>query len=182
MATLTPAVTVPLEVYLRTSYHPDRDWIDGELRERNMGDRPHSAMQRFFLKLFFRYEEVHGILAYPELRTQVSATHFRVPDVLVLRKTDPADDIVRVAPLLCIEILSRDDSMSEMQEKIDDYLEMGVAAVWVIDPRRRKASLADAHGLHAREVLEFPGMPIQVTREEMFAELDALESRPSSAV
>jgi len=30
----TPTTLVPLETYLETTYRPDCDWIDGELRER----------------------------------------------------------------------------------------------------------------------------------------------------
>ena len=44
MATSTPPF-VPLEEYLRTSYRPDRDWIDGETKERNMGEQPHASVQ-----------------------------------------------------------------------------------------------------------------------------------------
>jgi Uma2 family endonuclease len=31
--------------------------------------------------------------------------------------------------------------MADMQERIDDYLECGVRAVWVIDPRTRRAHI-----------------------------------------
>ncbi len=142
-----------------------------------MGDGPHSAMQRFFLKFFFRLEEAHGIRAYPELRTQVTMTNYRIPDVLVQRRNDPFELIVTVPPLLCIEILSPDDRMSEMHEKIEDYLRMGVSAVWIVDPRRRTAMFADGTGTRSTDVLELPGTPIRVTIREMFAELDLLEGR-----
>ncbi|HEY0797160.1 MAG TPA: hypothetical protein VGD64_15415 [Acidisarcina sp.] len=35
---------VPIDVYLHTSYHPDRDSIDGEVTERNL-DRPLIAIE-----------------------------------------------------------------------------------------------------------------------------------------
>ena len=175
------SVMVPLEEYLTTSYEPDREWVEGDVRERNMGDGPHSAMQRFFLKFFFGLEEEHGLLAYPELRTQVSRMNYRVPDVSVRRGSDPFESVVTVPPLLCIEILSPDDRMSEMHEKIEDYLSMGVAAVWIVDPRRRTAMLADAGGTRSTDVLEVPGTAICVTIREMFAELDRLEGRSSSS-
>jgi Uma2 family endonuclease len=177
MATAAKAVSVPLEVYLTTSYRPDCDSIDGELKERNGGERPHAGMQRFFLKFFFAIEDRYGILAYPELRTQVSATHFRVPDVLVLRKSDPYERIVTVPPLLCIEILSPEDGMSEMHERVDDYLRMGVATVWVVDPRRREAWLANREGFRQVERLQLHGEDVAVTVGEMFGELDALEAK-----
>ena len=52
-------------------------------------------------------------------------------------------------PFVCIEILSKDDRMSEMKERIDDYLAMGVNYVWVIDPSSRQTYVAtQPTGLH----------------------------------
>ena len=45
MATAT--TLVPLESYLATNYRPDCDWIDGELKARNMGEKPHSRIQQY---------------------------------------------------------------------------------------------------------------------------------------
>ena len=36
---------VPVEEYLRTSYRPDRDYVDGEVLERNLGEHDHSDLQ-----------------------------------------------------------------------------------------------------------------------------------------
>ena len=44
-------------------------------------------------------------------------------------------------PLLVVEVLSKDDRAGDVQEKINDYLDFGVACVWVIDPRRRHAEV-----------------------------------------
>jgi len=181
MATLVSATapaTVPLEEYLRTSYRPDCEWIDGKVRERNMGELPHSSVQKFLVRFFGNREKELGLRVYPELRLQVSAERYRVPDVMVIRASDPVDEIVRVAPMLCIEILSRDDRMSEMQEKIDDYLGMGVEVVWLVDPRRRKAFVVDERGgQQPVEELVVPGTAIRVGVGEVFAELDELEGR-----
>ena len=40
------ATLVPVEEYLRTTYHPDCDYVDGEVLERNVGERDHSKVQR----------------------------------------------------------------------------------------------------------------------------------------
>ena len=79
MATAT--TLVPLEEYLETTYRPDCDWIDGELRERNMGEKPHSRIQQYLCKFFGLHEKDWKILAYPELRVQTSARHYRIADV-----------------------------------------------------------------------------------------------------
>jgi len=36
---------VTLEDYLATGYRPDREWIDGELKERNVGKWEHARVQ-----------------------------------------------------------------------------------------------------------------------------------------
>jgi Uma2 family endonuclease len=69
----------------------------------------------------------------------VRPTRFRIPDVCAIPLSDPLVEILRTPPLLCIEILSREDRMSEIQERVEDYLAMGVPAVWVIDPHRHLA-------------------------------------------
>ena len=42
-------------------------------------------------------------------------------------------------PFLCVEVLSPRDSMTSMQERIDDYFKFGVSFVWVVDPRLKRA-------------------------------------------
>jgi Uma2 family endonuclease len=173
---MTTATLVPLEEYLHTSYEPDSDWIDGELRERPVGEGSHATIQTFFIKFFAVHEREWGIRVTQELRTQVAATRFRVPDVLLIRSDGPFEYIVRTPPLLCIEVLSPDDRMGEMQEKIDDYLAMGVTAVWIVNPRLRRAYMAESGKILQVAELTVPGTPIWITVPEVFAELDALES------
>jgi Uma2 family endonuclease len=67
--------------------------------------------------------------------------------------------------------------MSEMHERVDDYLRMGVATVWVVDPRRREAWLANREGFRQVEQLQMAGMDVEVSVGEMFGELDALEAK-----
>jgi Uma2 family endonuclease len=171
MAT-SAGVLVPLEEYLKTTYRPDRDWVDGETRERNVGEWQHAAVQGFLVGVFRAHAAEWGIWVLPEQRVRTSAQHFRIPDVCAVARTTAFQPIVTEAPLLCIEILSRDDSMSEIQDRVEDYLAMGVRAVWVIDPRRRKAYIAtDPGALYAAEVLRVPSTAISVRVGEAFEEL-----------
>ncbi len=82
------------------------------------------------------------IRALPEQRVQVTTTRYRIPDVCVLRRSDPKDPIIARPPLLCIEVLSRDDTVRELQERVNDYSAMGVPHVWAVDPLLRVGYVA----------------------------------------
>jgi Uma2 family endonuclease len=138
---MATATLVPLNEYLATGYRPDCEYIDGELRERKMGETDHSRLQALLIGFLLMREKQWGIIVLPEQRVQVTATRYRVPDIVVVRGPLPSSPILREPPFLCIEILSRDDSMYDMQERIDDYLNMGIPHVWVVNPRSRRAFL-----------------------------------------
>ncbi len=178
MATSTP-VHIPREEYLNTTYRPDRDWIDGETREHTMGEQPHASVQGFFTRVLGNLAADWNIRAFPEQRVQTSAANYRIPDVCVVRRATPMEPIVVTPPLLCIEILSRDDRMSDIQERVEDYLAMGVQAVWVVDPQRRRAYETLPNGaMHPvpRE-LTVAGTEIRIPVPDVFAELDELEAQ-----
>ncbi len=44
-------------------------------------------------------------------------------------------------PILAVEILSPNDTQEDINEKIDEYLDAGVALVWVFDPHRRTVTV-----------------------------------------
>jgi Uma2 family endonuclease len=137
----TAATLIPVEEYLRTNYDPDREYVDGEVVERNLGEKTHSTIQGNLIYYFRLRRDEWGIRAYPEQRVQVSRTRFRIPDVTVVKLSQEQGEIFTNPPHLCIEILSKDDTMQYMLEKIDDYLNFGVPYVWIISPENRKGSV-----------------------------------------
>ncbi len=175
MATLPidePLVTV--EEYLHTSYRPDCDYVDGRIEERNVGEHDHAYLQTLLAVLFMNHREAWHMRALVAVRTQVSPTRFRVPDVSVLRSDAPKERILTHPPLLAIEILSPEDRLSRFQDRIDDYLTFGIENIWIFDPDTRRAWTADHDGLHLAQSdeLTVPGTPIRVVPGELFAELD----------
>jgi Uma2 family endonuclease len=139
---MATGVLVSAEEYLRTSYRPDCDYVDGEVVERNLGERKHSRTQREILYyLRDRYPGLRERLL-PEQRVQVKPTRFRVPDICVIDADAPEEEIITVPPELCIEILSPEDSMTRTLERIKEYFSMGVPAYWIVDPVRREGWVA----------------------------------------
>ena len=171
----TPTL-ISVEDYLHTSYDPDCDYIDGEVQERNMGEGPHSLMQMALSALFYANRRVWRVRPLPEQRVQTSATHFRIPDICLIRMDDPMDDVIRVPPLLCVEIISSEQSTRDMQERTDDYLAMGVRQVWIIDPVRRRAFMPDASGILRPQsgTLSVDGTLVRVPLADIFQEYDDL--------
>ncbi len=146
------ATLVSVSDYLGTSYRPDRDYVDGELQERNVGEWPHSRAQGRLYAFLFQREAQWGIRVVPEQRVQVTPTRFRIPDICALRASDPIQPILTQPPFLCIEILSRDDTVSQLNNRLTDYFRMGVCYAWVIDPLMRRAYVYTEGHMH--EVLD----------------------------
>jgi len=162
--------------YLRTSWSPDREFVDGRIEERNLGEKEHSIIQRYLTFLFMLKRAEWEVEVFPELRTQTMTRHFRVPDVLVMRAGEKFEHYVTQPPLIAIEILSPEDSVRTMQGKAAEYRNFGVEHIWIIDPEPRIAYRYTAAGLEQVQSgeLAVPETPIRVILSEMFAELDRL--------
>jgi Uma2 family endonuclease len=180
----TTQALISVEEYLRTSYHPDRDYVDGRVLERNMGELPHGNLQMFFGWYFFSHRDEWRVNASSEQRIEVAPSRFRIPDVCLVSYDAPYERVLRTPPVLCIEILSIMDRMKSIQERVDDYANMGVPCTWVIDPWRGTAYTTGADatlfevGSHkGRPLLTVPHTPISIEVEAIFAELDRLERR-----
>ena len=166
MATST---LVSVEEYLKTVYSPDCDYVDGTVEERNLGELDHGWVQGNLVTFFkSRYRET-GITAIPELRFQTKPTRFRVPDVVVTRGK-PDEQILTKSPLLCIEILSPEDRIPNINTKIKEYLDFGVPVVWLIEPTERRIWIYRANGMQeaAGESIKLDGTDIEVPFSEIF--------------
>jgi Uma2 family endonuclease len=165
---------VSVEEYLHTSYDPDSDYVDGEIVERNVGETDHSDCQgRIYAYFLKRIKPLH---VYPlvEERVQVSRSRFRIPDVCIVARKKPTEQILTRPPLVCIEILSKEDRMGQMQERIDDYLKFGVSYVWVVDPHTRRAWVYTKDGSHEAKdgVLRTEDPALELPLSEIFQALE----------
>ena len=165
---------VSVEEYLHTSYRPDCDYVDGEVVERNLGELDHSDLQGEIITYFRTRLRKSRVFAYPEQRVQVSPTRYRIPDVCVVAGEKPAEQVFRTPPFIAIEILSKDDRVSNMQERIDDYLKFGVRYVWLIDPRTRRAWIYTSDGAHESKdgILRTEDPAIDLPLPEIFHALE----------
>lgn len=167
-----PSTTsIAIEEYLAKHFRPDREYIDGTLVERNVGEWAHSRVQMALSAYLYNRRDTLGIHVVPEQRVQVKATRFRVPDICVVAGDEPGEQILTRPPFLCIEILSKEDRMSEMQERIDDYLSFGTPYVWIVDPRTKRAWEHTSDGSReVKDALRTMKPDISVPLTELFSE------------
>jgi Uma2 family endonuclease len=158
---------VSIEEYLTTSYRPDCDYVDGMVVERNLGEYDHARLQGEVFAYFHARQKEWGLRAVPEQRVQVSPTRFRVPDACVV-KGEPSEQIFRTPPFICIEILSKDDRLSEMQQRVEDYLKFGVPYVWILNPENRKAYRCTFDGMKEVAELRTTNPEIVVPLRDLF--------------
>jgi Uma2 family endonuclease len=109
-----------------------------------------------------------------EQRVQVKPDRFRVPDLSVISRDKPVEQIFTRPPLICAEILSPEDTLRGSGDRIDYYLAFGVPNIWIFEPTKRRAYVCTQQGLLIPEdgILAVPGSPIQIPSQNFFSDLD----------
>ena len=134
--------------------------VQGELRKMSPAGEEHSnitaeilARLRIYVrerKLGRAYGPDGGFLIFRDPDT------VREPDVSFVRseRVVPTQKYFPGPPDLAIEVLSPNDTYSEVDEKKDEYLRAGVKAVVIVDPRRKTVVVHRASGVtHLEDVL-----------------------------
>lgn len=159
---------ISVEEYLRMAFDgPDREYVDGEVIERNMGNPAHARIQMILSGLLLEAARRNGWFGYSELRIRLAVDRYRIPDLCVYFSREQTGDVAMETPDLALEILSPDDRFSEVHRKLDEYLRAGVKHIWVVDPVRKTLSVYDRAGMRDVERLEIPGA-LQILASQLF--------------
>jgi Uma2 family endonuclease len=161
---------IPIDEYLRLSFRPDREYVNGEIRERNVGKWEHARVQALLAAWFVNHEKEWGTASSTEQRMRVAEGRIRVPDLVVLAAS-PQPDVLIEPPLLVVEILSPDDTYSETQERVEDYRAMGVETVWIVDPKTRTGRMCRGAEWIESGRLEVKGTPLYVELADIFSQI-----------
>ncbi|QDU90069.1 hypothetical protein Pla175_34690 [Pirellulimonas nuda] len=147
--------TITAEEMLSMPESEGCELVDGQLLEKNLGAKSGWIGGRL-LSLLDRYSDDGrngwafpsecGIQCIPNEPNRVLK-----PDAFFLRPSRlPGEQIpdgwVRVAPDLAAEVVSPNDLYSDVEQKVEEYLEAGVKLVWVIDPVTRTAMVYRPRG------------------------------------
>ena len=159
--------------------------VDGFLVEKAMG------IQESFLAIALGailHQFVHtrklGLVAGADGMLKLAAGLVRIPDLSFISWARipggkvPKEPILKLAPNLAVEILSKSNTLAEMKRKRREYFKAGVELVWIVDPEARTVAvytspkkpvmLTEADTLDGGGVL--PGLKLSL--RELFAELD----------
>ena len=165
----------------------ERWLIRGELREKRDTDmtrrnKPHSITEAHITGLLWMWQrsqpEPRGAVVCGEagiiLRRDPSTISAGVDVALITAAQadarDPDTSMIDGPPILIAEVLSPHDTQEEVAERVDEYLDCGVALVWVVSARFRTVTVhrpnVDPVALDARGTLdgfaELPGFSCRV--------------------
>jgi Uma2 family endonuclease len=145
MTTINPAVPFTPEDLLRLEGGDELfELVDGNLTEKKMSSLSGETAIIISSRLFsFISERRSGKLysestfrCFPEKPKQV-----RRPDIAFIATARlgqvPREGHILIAPDLAIEVVSPDDGVYELDEKLRDYKSAGIPLTWVINPQQR---------------------------------------------
>lgn len=151
--------------YLATRYEREPEYVHGELVERPLPTFPHGNLQLSLGARLFALSGSHGLFSGVEVRVRVAPDVYRIPDIALWEH--PPGEVPSDPPLLVVEILSPDDRMHDLIEKLEQYRAWGVALIWIVEPELKKLYVYDGR-LQETAQLELPQFAFTLTAAELF--------------
>ena len=139
---------------------PEPEYKDGEVIERGLPNNAHSGTQQALAVFFYKAKKEQPVYGYPSLRVKMRDGRYVTPDYAVFAGAKPTEDWPSSPAHIAIEILSPDDRMTQVREKLEEYRVWGVPHVWLIDPQKKLFYAFTARGLSEVERLEAPELGI----------------------
>jgi Uma2 family endonuclease len=158
MATDTQTRFTP-EDLLFIEDRPMPELVDGQLLEREVGQKSDSIAATLLILLgtFIKANDL-GLVNGAQGSYQIfpdDPTKVRIPDVSFTRKerapkSGPAEGHARIAPDLVVEVTSPNDTVDQLESKVNDFLAAGVALIWVAYPESRTVQVHRKDGTGKR--------------------------------
>lgn len=167
------ATQISKDEYLSTTFHPDREWVDGVVVERNVGTQLHGLLQLIIGKYFMNFRRSHRLEVFVEARLQVKE-RTRIPDVMVLKVPYTKGAVTVDTPLVVVEVNSPDDKFVDVIGKCGEYSDAGVPYILVFDPEHRRMYRFSQGALSSTAHVDIATEPdgLQLCADDLFAEMD----------
>ena len=157
--------------------------IDGVLVEKTMSSyESYLAIQIAVVLAGYVSSLKLGVVLGADGMLKIMPDQIRIPDVCFIAKAklpgkfSPQIPISSLIPDLAVEVLSKNNTRQEMDEKLGEYFEVGVREVWYVDPQLKRVrvyetrtnlrELTEADTLESRIAL--PGFSLSL--KELFAD------------
>jgi Uma2 family endonuclease len=121
--------------------------VDGEIRRMSLAGGTHGkTSMALVVRLGSHVEQQRlGHVFGPDTGHRLPSGNVRCPDVSFVRAGRFPDEVVptdwvNLPPDLAVEVVSPNDRLRWILDKVGEYLEAGVRLVWVIDPQKRRAT------------------------------------------
>jgi Uma2 family endonuclease len=147
-----------------------RELVNGEVIELtpvNFGHGDIAAEVADHLKAFVQQHQLGRVVVEVGFTLRRNPDTVRAPDVAFVETARvpvgrARRKFVEGAPTLAVEIVSPGDLWSEVEDKVQLYLEAGARAVWIFDPSRQQVTIRNADGTVAvyGESDTLPGDPV----------------------
>jgi Uma2 family endonuclease len=175
MSILSPASTVTPEELEAMPDSVDFELVDGKLVERHMGLESSEIAARIIILIgiFLRDHRLGRLFGadaayrcFPDVPDKI-----RKPDVSFIRNGRlPGDQTPTgycpIYPDLAVEVISPGDLAYEVDEKVAEYLKVGVRLVWTVHPPTRTVRIHRPRSAPAGPISELAGSDT-VTGEEV---------------
>ncbi len=159
---------VSVEEYLRTSYEPQCEYVDGVLFPKPMPTWEHALLQVWVASLIMRL--FPQFAAGAEVHNKLREAEYRLPDISVDYR-EKATGYAEQPIYLAVEILSPDERIGRTLAKCELYHDWGVAHCWVLDPAERRAWSYEK-GTSPKETVVLQAGEITLSLEQIFSILD----------
>jgi Uma2 family endonuclease len=159
---------VNIETYLHTSFeNPDREYRDGKLVRRSLPDYLHSKTQGLVGAFFAQFGRVLPIYPALSVRLKLRESLYLIPDVAVFYPNEPQERVPATPPFVAIEILSPDDRMADLRNKLAEYRAWAVTYMWLVDPHSKRMYTCDAELVEV-SVLKITELDLELKPADIF--------------
>jgi Uma2 family endonuclease len=117
------------------------EFVEGRIIEKEGMKQNEGFIAQFLMKLFFKTAAFQNDdLLIPEMDSYINEKRKRIPDIVYFTKSQiqAARKGEPQSSFFAIEILSPNESLRDIEEKIQDYFVAGTKLVWYISPEQEQ--------------------------------------------
>jgi Uma2 family endonuclease len=102
-----------------------------------------------------------------EVRLRLAVDLYRIPDISMWEGAEP-EKLPSSPPLLVVEVVSPDDRVNDLLQKLEEYRVWGVRHIWLVEPELKQIHVYENGSLTRVARFELPRFGLAVTAGELF--------------